>query len=422
MNERDSETLAGFMEQLGYSFEEDRSEAQAVILNTCSVRENADKRFFGVLGQLKNNHDENPEKLVAVCGCMMQQQHIIDSLKKSYPWVDLVFGTHNISDFPKLFENVAREHKKIIDIKDDSDSIAEGLPAKRLHSFKAYVSVMQGCNNFCSYCIVPYTRGRECSRRPEEILKEIRSLAEGGCKEITLLGQNVNSYDGGISFAELIRKIDKVEGIERIRFMTSHPKDLSDELIECFRDCRHLCRCFHLPVQSGSNTVLERMNRKYTRESYLEKIAKLRAVCPDIALSTDIIVGFPGESDEEFEDTMELVRRVRFDSAFTFLYSIREGTPAALRGDQVPEELKHERFNRLIELIHGIQEEEMMKYQGQIIDVLVDGASKTDKSVLSGRSESLKTVDFAGDPSLIGSIIPVKIVKAQTFSLYGELV
>jgi len=425
MNERDSETLAGFMEDLGYSYEEDKLKAQVVILNTCSVRENADKRFFGVLGQLKHSHEENPGKMVVLCGCMMQQQHIIDTVKQKYPWVDLVFGTHNIGEFPKLFKNVAENHERVIDIWEGSDTIAEGLPAKRLYDFKAFVSIMQGCNNFCTYCIVPYTRGRERSRKPEEILKEVNCLAESGCKEVTLLGQNVNSYKGEgdiLNFAQLLRAIDKIDGIERIRFMTSHPKDLSDELIDCFRDLKHLCHCFHLPVQSGSNAVLEKMNRKYTREKYFERVDKLREACPDIAITTDIIVGFPGETEEDFEDTIDLVKRVRYDSAFTFLYSIREGTPAASWDNQIPEEVKHERFNRLVDAIHEIQEEEMKEYQDKVIPVLIEGASKTDKNMLTGRTESLKTVDLPGDPSYIGKIVPVRIVKAQTFSLYGEIV
>jgi tRNA-2-methylthio-N6-dimethylallyladenosine synthase len=422
MNERDSETLAGFLEDLGFTYEEEKLDAQVVVLNTCSVRENADKRFFGVLGQLKHSHEENPGKLVILCGCMMQQQHIIDAVKQKYPWVDLVFGTHNIADFPKLFDNVYKNHERIIDIKDATKEIAENLPAKRMYDFKAYVSIMQGCNNFCTYCIVPYTRGREMSRKPEDILRECSCLAENGCKEIMLLGQNVNSYAGGMTFAELLREIDKIEGLERIRFMTSHPKDLSDDLIDCFRTCRHLCHCFHLPVQSGSDAVLKKMNRHYDRAHYLERVEKLREACPDIALTTDIIVGFPGETEEDFEDTIDLVKRVRYDSAFTFIYSVREGTPAAKWEDQVPEEIKHERFNRLIDVIHDIQAEKMSELQDQILPVLIEGPSKTDDKMLTGRTESLKTVDLPGDPALIGRIVPVKIVKAQTFSLYGELV
>lgn len=420
MNERDSETLAGMLSQMGYVYEEDSKKADVVILNTCSVRENADKRFFGVLGQLKNPHEQNPGKIVCVCGCMMQQRHITDTVKKKYSWVDLVFGTHNISDFPRLFKNVRDERQKLIDVWENGKAIVEGLPVKRSFSFKAYVNIMEGCDNFCTYCIVPYTRGRERSRAPGPILEEIKGLAVSGCKEITLLGQNVNSYDGGISFAQLLRRIDEVEGIERIRFMTSHPKDLSDELIDCFRDLKHLCRHIHLPVQSGSSTVLKRMNRKYTKEQYLALVEKLRTVCPGIEISTDIIVGFPGESDSDFEETLDLLRKVRYDSAFTFIYSIRKGTPAENYENQVPEELKHKRFNRLVELIHQIQQEKASAYQDTVLKVLVEGPSKTNPDVLTGRTESNRIVDFKGPAGLIGNIADVKIVKAQTFSLYGE--
>ena len=445
MNERDSETLAGMLEEMGYTYEGDFKKADVCILNTCSVRENADKHFFGVLGQLKNPHEQNPGRITCVCGCMMQQQHIIDTLKAKYSWVDLVLGTHNIQNFPELFKNVRDEKKKLVEVWKDAEAIAEGLPAKRSYGFKAYVSIMQGCNNFCTYCIVPYTRGRERSRRPEDILEEVRSLAKSGCKEICLLGQNVNSYgiaktvegtyhyekdkgpvleDGSMNldFAGLIREIDKVEGIERIRFMTSHPKDISDDLIECFRDCRHLCHMIHLPVQSGSDRVLKRMNRHYDREWYFDKIDRLRNACPDIAISTDIIVGFPGETEEDLDATIDLVKRVRYDSAFTFIYSVRKDTPAEKYEDQIDEDVKHERFNRLLKAVHEIQEEKSAQYQDKVLKVLVEGPSKTNEDVLTGRTESNMTVDFPGCPELIGKIVDVKIVKAQTFSLYGELV
>ena len=419
MNERDSETLAGMLEADGFVKTEDKNAADVVILNTCSVRENADKT-------------------VCVCGCMMQQQHVIDTLKQKYPWVDLVFGTHNVSEFPKLLRGVRETNAKVVEVWEDGRAIAEGLPAAREYPFKAFVNIMYGCNNFCTYCIVPYTRGRERSRRPEDILAEVRDLAAHGCREITLLGQNVNSYgkvkhgEGSycyleepegqqVDFAKLLRMVDEVEGIERIRFMTSHPKDLSDGLIEAFRDCRHLCHAFHLPVQSGSNAILKKMNRHYDREKYFERVEKLREACPDIALSTDIIVGFPGETEEDFLETMDLVRRVRYDSAFTFLYSVRQGTPAAAMEDQVPEAVKHERFNRLIELVHEIQEEKAAEDQDKVLPVLIEGYSKTDKNMLTGRTESGKTVDLPGDASLIGQIVPVKITKAQTFSCYGEV-
>jgi len=435
MNERDSETLAGMLEELGYVYEEDFKAADVCILNTCSVRENADKHFFGVLGQLKNPHENNPGRITCVCGCMMQQQHIIDTVKKKYPWVDIVFGTHNIANFPKLFINARDEKKKLVEVWEDAAPIAEGLPAKRTDSFKAYISIMQGCNNFCTYCIVPYTRGRERSRNPEDIIAEAKCLAANGCKEITLLGQNVNSYgkansvpgtytckDGGIDFAGLLRELDKIDGIERIRFLTSHPKDISDDLIACYGELKHLCKYIHLPVQSGSDNVLKRMNRHYDREWYFDKIDKLRKVCPDIAIATDIIVGFPGETEEDFEQTLDLVNRVRYDSAFTFIFSVRKGTPAEIYEDQVPEEVKHERFNRLVDAIHVIQEEKSKQYQDKILKVLVEGPSKTKKEILTGRTESSMTVDFPGDASLVGQIVDVKIVKAQTFSLYGELV
>ncbi len=454
MNERDSETIAGMLEEMGYEYCPDFKAADVCVLNTCSVREHADKRFFGVLGQLKNPHEQDPGRIVCVCGCMMQQQVHIDTLKAKYPWVDIVFGTHNIADFPRMFRNAAEEHQKITEVWKDAGPIAEGLPARREYPFKAFVSIMQGCNNFCTYCIVPYTRGRERSRAPESVLAEIEGLAASGCKEIMLLGQNVNSYAGvcgtegcdrfgiapgqKVTFPQLLRRIDCIDGIERVRFMTSHPKDLSDDLVQCFADLKHLCKQIHLPVQAGSDRVLKEMNRHYDSAHYLELIRKLRAACPEIAISTDIIVGFPGETEENFQATVDLVEKVRYDSAFTFIYSVRKGTPAEKMPDQVPEEIKHQRFDRLLDVIHRIQEEKSAEYQDAVLPVLVEGFSKTDPNVLTGRTESNKTVDFtvrapegaeAGSNSsamraeaLIGQIIPVKIVKAQTFSLYGEAV
>lgn len=436
MNERDSETLAGMLEEIGYEWIEDKMKADVVILNTCSVRENADKRFLGVLGQLKHEREHRLDMVVAVCGCMMQQQHIIDTLNKKYPWIDLIFGTHNIHRFPALLQNVVAENEKQQDIWLDGGAIVESLPAKRMYSFKAYVNITYGCNNFCTYCIVPYTRGRERSRQPEEILQEIQALAEKGTKEITLLGQNVNSYgkapfgegsyfcgdrNDQIDFAGLIRKIDKIPGIERIRFMTSHPKDISDDLIATYRDCKHVCKHIHLPVQSGSNSVLKRMNRIYSREQYINIVKKLREACPHIAITTDIIVGFPGETDRDFQDTLDLVRQVRYDSAFTFLFSVRKGTPAALYENQVPEEIKHDRFNLLVEEIHKIQAEINKDYQEKTVFVLVEGPSRTNPNTYTGRTDSAKIVNFSGKADMIGKILPVKITKAQTFSLYGEI-
>ncbi|MDF2656104.1 MAG: tRNA ((37)-C2)-methylthiotransferase MiaB [Bacillota bacterium] len=423
MNEHDSETLAGMLEEMGYKENQSKKAADVAIINTCSVRENADKRFFGTLGQLKKVKEERPDVIVAVCGCMMQQQHIIDTLKAKYPWVDLIFGTHNLHEFPKLLTNVLNERSKIVDIWEDGGEIIEGLPAKRMYPFKAFVNIMYGCNNFCTYCIVPYTRGRERSRRPEEIVAEVRALAASGVKEITLLGQNVNSYGNGSDFSEdfadLIYLLNEVDGIERIRFMTSHPKDLSDKLIGAFRDCSRLADSIHLPVQSGSTSVLKRMNRKYAKEDYLLLVEKLRAAVPDMAITTDIIVGFPGETEEDFEETMDLVRSVRFDSAFTFLYSIRKGTPAENYTDQVPEAEKHERFNRLVAELNEITAEINKTYEGKVALVLVEGPSKTNPEILTGRTESGKLVHFNGSDDMIGQLIPIKITEGKTFNLFG---
>jgi tRNA-N(6)-(isopentenyl)adenosine-37 thiotransferase enzyme MiaB len=425
MNEHDSETLAGMLEGLGYIANKNKKEADVAIINTCSVRENADKRFFGTLGQLKKVKEDRPDVVVAVCGCMMQQQHIIDTLKEKYPWVDLIFGTHNIHEFPRLLTNVLNERNKIVDVWENGGEIVEGLPSKREFTFKAYVNIMYGCNNFCTYCIVPYTRGRERSRRPEEIVAEVRELAASGVKEITLLGQNVNSYGSGsdfdTDFADLIYLLNDVSGLERIRFMTSHPKDLSDKLIQAFKDCEKLCSSIHLPVQSGSTEILKRMNRRYSKEEYLTLISKLRAAVPEIAITTDIIVGFPGETEEDFAETLNLVERVRYDSAFTFLYSIRKGTPAEKYTEQVPEAVKHERFNRLVELLNGISAEINLTCEGRVLPVLVEGISKTDSKTYAGRTESGKLVNFKASPQLIGQIVPVKITAGKTFSLYGEI-
>ncbi len=424
MNEHDSETIAGMLSQMGFSQSTERDAADVAIINTCSVRENADKRFFGTLGQLKRRKKENPNFTVCVCGCMMQQQHIIDSIKAKYPWVDIIFGTHNIHQFPQLLRSVMEEKEKIINVWEDGGDIVEGLPAKRLYEHKAFVNIMYGCNNFCTYCIVPYTRGRERSRKPADIAAEVRRLAEDGVREVTLLGQNVNSYqgDGGTDFADLIYLLNETEGLERIRFMTSHPKDLSDKLIQAFVDCRKLCNYIHLPVQSGSSRILEKMNRKYTKADYLNLIHKLKAAVPEITVSTDMIVGFPGETEEDFQETLDLVKRVEFDSAFTFLYSIRKGTPAAAYEGQIPEEIKHERFNRLVELINSISAKKNAAYEGRVEKVLVEGTSKTSQETLTGRTEGFKLINFQGGQELIGSIVDVKVTVGKTFSLEGRVV
>lgn len=424
MNEHDSEIMAGMLIEKGYEPVEDRDTANIVIFNTCSIRENADKRFFGTLGQLKRRKTEEKEAFtVCVCGCMMQQQHIVDQLKSKYPWVDVVFGTHNLHHLPNLLDNLYKEKKKQLEIWEDRDAIVEDLPAKRLFRHKSFVNIMYGCNNFCSYCIVPYTRGRERSRNPFDIVKEVEALAEDGVKEITLLGQNVNSYKGeGADFTDLIYMLNEVDGIQRIRFMTSHPKDLSDKLIEAFKKCDKLCKYIHLPVQSGSNKVLKEMNRKYTREAYLSLVERIREAVPEIAISTDIIVGFPGETEADFEDTLDLARQVQYDSAFTFLYSTRKGTPAAQREDQIPEEVKHQRFNRLVDVINQSSAGKNRGYIGKTVDVLIDSVSRNKIGTYEGRSDSFKLVNLIGKDIAEGSIVPVKITGANTFSLTGEII
>ena len=427
MNEHDSEIMAGLLEENGYLQASSRDKADIVIFNTCSIRENADKRFFGTLGQLKNRKKTEGENFtVCVCGCMMQQQHIIDTLKEKYPWVDVVFGTHNLHRLPQLLENLYNEKKKQMDIWPEGGEIVEDLPAKRLFPHKSFVNIMYGCNNFCSYCIVPYTRGRERSRKPEDIIKEINGLAQDGVKEITLLGQNVNSYrgygeNGQTDFTDLIYMIADIEGIERIRFMTSHPKDLSDRLIDAFKNCKKLCKYIHLPVQSGSDKVLKAMNRRYSRDDYFRLVEKLRDAVPDIAISTDIIVGFPGETEADFEDTLDLARRVNFDSAFTFLYSVRKGTPAAVAKDHIPEDIKHERFNRLVDVINRSAAEKNLKYRGQVKEILVDGSSRGGNGFCEGRTDEFKLVNFIGDTKLVGEMVKVKITDSNTFSLKGEI-
>lgn len=426
MNEHDSEKLAGMLEEKGYRPSADRENADIVVVNTCSVRENADNRFFGQLGVIKKIKERHPDHIIAVCGCMMQQEHITETIRRKYSWVDIIFGTMNLEEFPQLLEKRLTEKEKIMSIYQNQEKVIEGLPVHRKYRHKSFVDIMNGCNNFCTYCIVPYTRGRERSRDPEAVVSEIRSLAADGVKEVTLLGQNVNSYGQGsdfdCDFAGLIRRINEIEGIERIRFMTSHPKDLSDRLIQAFCDCEKLCRHIHLPVQSGSTRILERMNRRYTKEDYLRLVEKIREAVPDIALTTDIIVGFPGETDEDFEETLDLVRKVRFDSAFTFLYSIRSGTPAAGYGDQIPEKEKHERFERLVETLNAITAEKNAQYAGRTERVLVEGASKEDKDTYSGRTDTFKLVNFRSSEDLTGKMADVRITEAKTFSLFGEVV
>ncbi|MFZ7131211.1 MAG: tRNA (N6-isopentenyl adenosine(37)-C2)-methylthiotransferase MiaB [Eubacteriales bacterium] len=423
MNENDSEKLAGMLKNLGYIPTEDGYKADIVILNTCSVRENADDKVFGHLGLYKNIKKNNPEMILCICGCMMQQESIVLEIKKKYKHVDLIFGTHNLHQFPELLSNYLERREMIIDVWDEGNNIIEDIPIDRKYPFKAYVSIMYGCNNFCSYCIVPYTRGRERSRELKSIVKEVQNLALAGCKEITLLGQNVNSYGKSLEiplvFSQLLQELCKIEGIERIRFMTSHPKDLSDDLIQTIKNQEKICNHLHLPFQSGSTKILKLMNRKYTKEQYISLVDKIKEQIPGIALSTDIIIGFPGETDNDFNDTMDVVHACGFDSSFTFLYSVRTGTPAEKMKDQVDEKIKHERLDQLLKVQHEISKKNNLDYENKVVDVLVEGPSKNNPDKLSGRTESNKTVNFLGSKQDIGHIIKIQITEAKTFSLEG---
>ena len=425
MNEHDSENIAGMLEALDYSHTPNPEEADVVVMNTCSVREHADKRFFGMLGQFKKQKKNNPDFIICICGCMPQQPHIVEEIRKSFGWVDIVFGTQTIAEFPNLLMERIRTGKKQFSIIANNEEIPEEKDSKREFKHKALVNITYGCNNFCTYCIVPYTRGREKSRSLRAVKQEIINLVNDGVKEVMLLGQNVNSFRDadGNNFATLIRALDEVEGLERIRFMTSHPKDLSDELIACFGDCKKLCHNIHLPVQSGSDEVLRRMNRHYNRQRYMEIVEKLRATCPDLSISTDIIVGFPGETEEDFLDTLSLVREVEYDSAFTFIYSPRVGTPAAKYDNQIPENIKHERFDRLVEEVNRCSAKKNSEYLGKIVTVLVDGPSKNDAGAWSGRTDTFKLVNFTSEEPLTeGQMVSVRITETKTFSLDGEKV
>lgn len=425
MNEHDSENIAGMLEALDYSHTPNPEEADVVVMNTCSVREHADKRFFGMLGQFKKQKKNNPDFIICICGCMPQQPHIVEEIRKSFGWVDIVFGTQTIAEFPNLLMERIRTGKKQFSIIANNEEIPEEKESKREFKHKALVNITYGCNNFCTYCIVPYTRGREKSRSLRAVKQEIINLVNDGVKEVMLLGQNVNSFrdTDGNNFAALIRALDEVEGLERIRFMTSHPKDLSDELIACFGDCKKLCHNIHLPVQSGSDEVLRRMNRHYNRQRYMEIVEKLRATCPDLSISTDIIVGFPGETEEDFQDTLSLVREVEYDSAFTFIYSPRVGTPAAKYDNQIPENIKHNRFDRLVDEVNRCSAKKNSEYMGRNVDVMVDGASKNDAGAWSGRTDTFKLVNFTSEEPLTeGQMVSVRITETKTFSLDGEKV
>ena len=425
MNARDSEKLVGILEQVGYVESEDEH-SDFVIYNTCTVRENANNKVYGRLGYLSNFKKKNPDMVIALCGCMMQEPSVVEKIQKSYRFVNLIFGTHNIYKFAELLYNTLTSDSMIIDIWKDTDKIVEDLPIKRKFSFKSGVNIMFGCNNFCSYCIVPYVRGRERSREPKDIIREIEGLVKDGVCEVMLLGQNVNSYgknlENPISFAELLREINQIEGLKRIRFMTSHPKDLSDELIEAMKDCDKVCKHFHLPLQSGSSRILKIMNRHYDKEQYLEIVRKLREAIQYIALTTDIIVGFPGETEEDFLETMDVVQKVRFDSAFTFIYSKRTGTPAATMENQVPEDVIKDRFDRLLKVVQDISTEKANELEGLTMPVLVEEMNEHDSSLVTGRLDGNSLVHFPGTEDMIGNIYSVKLKECKGFYYIGEVV
>lgn len=424
MNARDSEKLRGVLETAGYELTEDEN-ADFVIYNTCTVRENANQKVYGHLGLVSNYKKKNPDMKVALCGCMMQEAEEVARIQKSYRFVNLVFGTHNIFKFAELLWTALDSDRMIVDVWKDTDKIVEDLPAQRTYSFKSGVNIMFGCNNFCSYCIVPYVRGRERSRRPEDILCEIERLVSDGVKEVMLLGQNVNSYgknlDEPITFAQLLRRVEQIDGLERIRFMTSHPKDLSDELIAVMKDSKKICRHLHLPLQSGSTEILKKMNRRYTKEQYLALVDRLRAQMPDLSITTDIIVGFPGETEDDFQETLDVVRKARYDSAFTFIYSKRTGTPAAVMDDQVPEDVVKDRFNRLLVLVQEISQEMSKRVEGQTLPVLVESINEQDKSLVTGRLSNNLLVHFPGDSKLIGTIVDVYLKECKGFYYLGEM-
>jgi len=432
LNENDSEKLCGMMEQMGYAKTERLEEADLIVFNTCCVRENAEDRLFGKLGEVKK-YKEEKGTILAIGGCMMQEPHILEKIKKSYPFVDVVFGTHTLHRFPKDLYEALQKSAKVQDILDIDGEVIEGLPIVRESGIKASVTIMNGCNNFCTYCIVPYVRGRERSRKPEDILHEVEELAKQGYKEVTLLGQNVNSYlrvekEKGMvtgqekihSFATLLREINQIDGIERIRFVSPHPKDFTDDVIEAIRDCEKVCKLVHLPLQSGSSKVLKEMNRKYTKEQYLALVEKMRESIPNVTFSTDIIVGFPNETEADFADTLDLVEKVNFEQAYMFLYSKRVGTPADTMVGQIPEEVKHQRFNRLKALVESQIEQKNKTYVGTVQKVLIEGESKTNPEYLTGRTDSNKVVICQKPKESIGTVIPLQIVSEHMWYLKGE--
>lgn len=423
LNENDSEKISGMLEKMNYNKVEAMELADIIVFNTCCIRENAEDKLFGKLGEAKKIKEKR-NSIIAIGGCMMQQEHIVQKLHQSYPFVDILFGTHTTHKLPEDIYKIRKEQKHIEDIIDIDGKIYEGLPIKRADNKKAYVTIMYGCNNFCSYCIVPYVRGRERSRKKEDILKEIKDLAQNGYEEVTLLGQNVNSYDGGedYNFANLLIDINKIEGIQKIRFISPHPKDFTDDVIEAIAKSEKVCNTLHLPLQSGSTNVLKAMNRKYTKEQYLGLVDKIKARIPDVTLTTDIIVGFPGETEEDFEDTLDVVKKVDFEQVFMFIYSRRVGTVADKMENQIPEEIKHKRFNRLKELVETKIEESNNKYIGTIQKILIEGVSKTNATTLTGRTDSNKVVVLEADKKYINQTVNVKIIENCKWYLRGEII
>ena len=425
MNARDSEKLAGILQQVGYELTEDEN-SDFVIYNTCTVRDNANQRVYGRLGELNGYKRRNPDMKIALCGCMMQEPGVIEKLKKSYSFVNLIFGTHNIFKFAELLCATFESEGMLIDIWKDTDKIVEDLPVERKYPFKSGINIMFGCNNFCSYCIVPYVRGRERSREPKDIIREIEQLVADGVVEVMLLGQNVNSYgknlDEPVTFAELLRKVEKIEGLKRIRFMTSHPKDLSDELIQVMKESKKICRHLHLPLQSGSTRILQQMNRRYTREQYLELAQRIRREIPDIAITTDIIVGFPGETPEDLEQTIDMVRQVKYDNAFTFIYSKRTGTPAASMENQVPEAQVKEGFDQLLKVVQETAREQTARHQGKIMEALIEEVNESSPGLVTGRLSNNTIVHIPGDAALVGSLVQVFLDECHGFYYLGHMI
>lgn len=426
MNARDSEKLTGVLREAGYEIIDEETEADFVIYNTCTVRDNANQKVYGHLGLLKSRVKKNPNLRIALCGCMMQEASVIETIREKYKFVNLVFGTHNIFKFPELLYRMLTSDSQIIDIWEDTDQIVEDLPVDRKYSFKSGINIMFGCNNFCSYCIVPYVRGRERSREPKEIIREIEKLVNEGVIEVMLLGQNVNSYgknlDNPMSFAKLLKEIEKIDGLKRIRFMTSHPKDLSDDLIEVMAKSEKICKHIHLPLQSGSDRVLKEMNRRYTKEQYLSLVEKIKKAIPDVAVTTDIIVGFPGETAADVDDTIDVIRKVHYDNAFTFIYSKRTGTPAAARPDQCDEAEVKANFDRVL---NAVKEEAMIRngyLVGRVEEALVEEINAHDDAFVTGRLSNNSMVHFKGDASLIGKLVKVNILEAKGFYYMGEMI